>query len=161
MKQEAILMSTVLVLASCASSGPNLSREERLQLYGHNSTPVASFRVDTRSGRVTRWSSLGDQALTVFGASNNTYLLELRARCAGLGSAHSIAISNTFGTVTPGFDSVQLLGPGLTATTPSCRIGTARRIDRRSLNEAKEEIREARLVERDPNVTAEAIPPAE
>ena len=152
----ALLLMPALILAACASTGPNLSSEDRLQLYGANSTPVGHFRVDTRSGTVTRWTSLGDQALTVAGVSNQTYLLELRQRCSGLAFANSIAISNSAGTVSPGFDSIQLLGANRQPTmTPSCRIATARLINRQTLNEAKQDLREASLVERDPNVTAD------
>ena len=130
---------------------PTLTTDERLQLYRANSTPVGNFRIDNRNGRVTQWTALGDQALTVFAATSQTYLLELRNRCSGLSFATSITISNSFGTVTPGFDSVQPLSAGRTATSPSCRIASARRINNRSLQEAKQDMREASLVERDPN----------
>lgn len=155
MKQYGLLLPFALVLAGCAtSSAPPLTTDERLALYRANSTPVGSFRVDNRTGRVNKWSALGDQALTVWAWGNQPYLLELRNRCSGLSFATSIAISNSFGTVTPGFDSVQPLSAGRQATSPSCRIATARRINQGGVNQAKRDLREAHdasLVERDPN----------
>jgi hypothetical protein len=151
MNKNGLFLSLALILAGCASSGPSLTTEERLQLYRANSTPVGSFRIDDRGGRVTQWTALGDQALTVWGISSQVYLLELRNRCSGLSFATSISISNSFGTVTPGFDTVQPLSAGRVATSPTCRIATARRINNRSLQEAKQDMREATLVERDPN----------
>lgn len=151
MNKNGIYVSLALILAGCASSGPTLTTDERLQLYRANSTPVGSFRIDNRNGRVTQWTALGDQALTVWAASSQTYLLELRNRCSGLSFATAISISNSFGTVSPGFDSVQPLSAGRAATSPSCRIASARRINNRSLQEAKQDMRDATLVERDPN----------
>jgi Family of unknown function (DUF6491) len=151
MNKNGLYLSLALVLAGCASTGPSLTTDQRLQLYRENSTPVGSFRVDSRNGRVTHWTALGDQALTVWGTTSQVYLLELRSRCSGLSFATHITISNSFGTVTPGFDSVQPLSAGRAATSSSCRIASARRINNRSLQEAKQDMREASLVERDPN----------
>jgi hypothetical protein len=151
MKQNGIFLFLALVVAGCASSGPTLTTEERLQLYRTNSTPVGTFTLDNRSGRVTRWTPLGDQALTVWGASSQPYLLELRNRCSGLSFATSISITNSHATVIPGFDSVVPQNAGGSASGLSCRIATARRINTNAVNDAKQEIREATLVERDPN----------
>jgi hypothetical protein len=160
MVKTGAVISAALMLAACAStsSGPNLNTEERLALYRANSTPVGSFRVDNRAGRVHKWNALGDQALTVWAWGNQPYLLELRNRCSGLGFATHINISNSFGSVSPGFDSVQPLSAGRQATSPSCRISTARRIDQGGVNQAKRDLREAQdasLVERDPNARPE------
>ncbi|MEY2854870.1 MAG: hypothetical protein RL030_2002, partial [Pseudomonadota bacterium] len=106
---------------------------------------------DNRNGRVTRWTPLGDQALTVWGTSSQPYLLELRNRCSGLNFATRISITNSFGTVNPGFDSVVPQNAGGSASGLSCRIATARRINTRAVNDAKQEIREATLIDRDPN----------
>jgi hypothetical protein len=146
-----ISLALALVITGCASTGPTMTTEERLQLYRNSSTPVGSFRVDNRAGHVNQWSPLGDQALTVRGESAQAYLLELRNRCSGLGFATSIAISNSFGTVTPGFDSVQPLSAGRQATSPSCRIQSARRINSRAVNDGRQEWRDYNLVDRDPN----------
>lgn len=159
MKHSACLLSlpVVLMLASCAtSSGPALTTQQRLDIYRANSTPVGSFRIDNRTGRPSRWTPLGDQALTIWAWSNQPYLLELRHRCSGLNTASSISISNSMGTVMPGMDSVQPLSAGgRQATTPSCRIATARRINQGAANQAQRDLREASrdatVVERDPN----------
>lgn len=153
MKKQAALALGAIVLAACASTGPTLSPEDRLQLYRGNSDPVGTFRIDNRAGRVIHWSAINDQALTVMGFSAQPYLLELRNRCSGLTFATSVALSNSFGTVAPGFDSVQPLSAGRQVSSPSCRIATARRINQGGLKQAKRDLkdsREASLVERDP-----------
>lgn len=155
MKNSGLLLCFTLALASCASNrGPALTTDERLALYQVHSTPVGSFRIDNRSGRVNHWSPLGDQALTVWAWSNQPYLLELRSRCSGLATATAITISNSAGTVLPGFDSVQPLSAGRQAISQSCRVTAARRIDQGGVKQAKRDLAEAReasTVERDPD----------
>ena len=149
MKHETMLLWTLLALAGCASSGPTSSNQERLKLYQAHSTPVESFRITKLQGRQTRWSPIGDQALMVYDESDQPLLLELPQKCSGLATARSISITNASGTVTPGSDSVQLLGPSKAGSAYFCRIGSARRIDMSAVKEAKEEMREASPVERD------------
>jgi hypothetical protein len=158
MKHVEIPALVAVLLAGCASnSAPPLTTEQRLSLYQQNSTPVGGFRVDNRAGRVQHWSPLGDQALTIQGFGAQPYLLELRNRCSGLSFATSISISNSFGNVQPGFDSVTPLAAGgrPASVAPGCRIQSARRINQGAVNQAKRDLRdadrEASLVERDPN----------
>jgi len=136
MKHEMLLLS-VLVLAGCASSGLASSNQERLELYKAHSTPVESFRVTRLQGRQVRWSPIGDQALMVYDESDQPYLLELPEKCSGLATARSVSITNATGTVTPGSDSVQLLGPSKAGSAYYCRIGSARRIDMDAVKEAR------------------------
>jgi hypothetical protein len=136
-KPEAVLLSTTLVLCGCAGSG-HLSTSERLDLYVANSTPVDSFRITELQGRIKRWTPLGDQALTVWGESDQTYLLQLPEKCSGLATTRSVALSNASGIVTPGKDSVQLKGPSKAGSAYYCRIGTARLIDMPAVEKARD-----------------------
>jgi hypothetical protein len=137
MKHEMLLLTTVLTLAGCASSGLASSNQERLELYKAHSTPVESFRITRLQGRQVRWSPIGDQALMVYDESDQPYLLELPEKCSGLATARSVSITNATGTVTPGSDSVQLLGPSKAGSAYYCRIGSARRIDMDSVKETR------------------------
>jgi uncharacterized protein DUF6491 len=141
MKVETILMSTVLALVGCAGSGPTQSNQERLKLYEANSVPVESFRITKLQGRQTRWSPIGDQALMVYDESDQPHLLELPQKCSGLATTRSISLTNASGTVTPGSDSVQLIGPSKAGSAYYCRIGTARRIDMSAVDKARAEMR--------------------
>jgi hypothetical protein len=91
----------------------------------------------------------------VYDESDQPHLLELPEKCSGLATARSISITNSSGTVTPGSDSVQLLGPSKAGSAYFCRIGAARRIDMDAVKEAGEDMREASPVERDPGASAE------
>jgi hypothetical protein len=128
------------ILVGCASSGLTSANQERLKLYQTHSTPVESFRITRLQGRQTRWSAIGDQALMVYDESDQPLLLELPQKCSGLATARSISITNAAGTVTPGSDSVQLIGPSKAGSAYFCRIGTARRIDMNAVKESREEI---------------------
>jgi hypothetical protein len=136
MKHSAILLSAMLSLMGCASTGQQ-SAEERLALYRTHSTPVESFRTNKLEGSLSRWSALGDQALMVWDASNDPILLELPEVCSGLATAGSIGLSNNTGTVTPGTDSVRLRGVSRAGGATSCKIGTARRIDMAAVDKAR------------------------
>jgi hypothetical protein len=136
MKHETMLLS-VLVLAGCASSGA-FSPQDRLELYKAHSTPVESFRITRLQGPQPGWSPVGDQALTVLDESDQTYLLELPQKCSGLATARGISLTNATGTVTPGSDSVQLLGPSKAGSAYYCKIGTARRVDMDAVKAARE-----------------------
>jgi Family of unknown function (DUF6491) len=143
MRHEAIILLAVLSLMGCASSGPTSSTEERLTLYRTHSTQVDSFRINKLDGPLSRWSRLGDQALVVWGSSNEPYLLELPQECSGLATARSIGLTNSTGLVTPGTDSVRLMGVSRAGGATSCRIGSARRIDMASVDKAREQTRDA------------------
>jgi hypothetical protein len=141
MKHPALLLAAVMALAGCASSGIASSNEERLKLYQANSTPVESFRITRLQGRQAKWSAIGDQAVMVYDESDQPHLLELTEKCSGLATARSISITNAAGTVTPGSDSVQLIGPSKAGSAYFCRIGSARRIDMAAVEKARAETR--------------------
>jgi uncharacterized protein DUF6491 len=154
MKHQTMLLWTMLALAGCASSLASRN-QERLKLYQAHSTPVESFRITRLQGRQTRWSPIGDQALMVYDEADQPLLLELPQKCSGLATARSVSITNAYGTVTPGSDSVQLMSPSKAGSAYFCRIGSARRIDMDAIEEAREEMRAADPVERDPGASAE------
>jgi len=137
MKHETLLLSAVLSLLGCASSGVS-STEERLTLYRTHSTPVESFQTARQQGRQVRWSPIGDQALMVYDESDQPHLLELPEPCSGLANARAIALTNASGTVTPGSDSVRITGASGAGAALSCRIGTARRIDMDAVKKARD-----------------------
>jgi hypothetical protein len=143
MKHETTLLWMLLALVGCASSGLTSANQERLKLYQAHSTSVESFRITRLQGRQTRWSPIGDQALVVYDEADLPHLLELPQKCSGLATARSISITNASGTVTPGSDSVQLIGPSKAGSAYFCRIGSARRIDMTAVKESREELREA------------------
>jgi hypothetical protein len=134
-----ILVSLAMALAACATSGIASSNQERLDLYRTHSTPVESFRTTRLQGRQVRWSPIGDQALMVYDEADQPHLLELPEKCSGLATAKSVSLTNTAGTVTPGADSVQLIGPSKAGSAYFCRIGGARRIDMSAVKEARQE----------------------
>jgi hypothetical protein len=147
MKHETILLGTMLALLGCVGPGIESSNQERQKLYQDHSTPVESFRITKLQGRQTRWSPIGDQALLVYDEADQPHLLELKEKCSGLATARSISITNSAGTVTPGSDSVQLIGPTKAGSAYFCRIATARRVDMSAVKETREEMREASPVE--------------
>lgn len=135
MTRMTILLPMALVLAGCASSG--MKSGERLELYRAHSIPVESFRITRLQGAQYGWTPIGDQALTVVGESDQRYLLELPEKCSGLATTRGIELTNDAGTVSPGTDSVKLLGQGRAGGAYSCRIGSARRIDMEAVRAAR------------------------
>jgi hypothetical protein len=127
-----------LALAGCASSGIANSNQERLDLYLAHSTPVESFRITRLQGRQVRWSPIGDQALMVYDEADQPHLLQLPEKCSGLATARTISLTNAAGTVTPGSDSVQLIGPSKAGSAYFCKIGSARRIDMDAVKAARD-----------------------
>jgi hypothetical protein len=143
MKRETMLLSVVLSLMGCASSGLTESTDQRLALYRAHSTPVDSFRITKLQGGLSRWSAVGEQALVVWDESDQPQLLELPEKCNGLVTAKSVGLTNTTGTVTPGSDSVRLLSFSRAGGDYTCKIGTARRIDMDAVDKARKQAREA------------------
>jgi Family of unknown function (DUF6491) len=156
MKRLLIVLALAVWAASgCAHSGSSLSSTERLEPYRTHAGPQAgSFNINRING-ITRWTPLGDQALAIWNAPNQGYLLEFRTRCSGLSFASSITISNSLGLVNVRLDSVQPRAANGSAISQPCRISSARPLDGRAINEAKRELREASVVERAADVVPE------
>ena len=145
MKKLLIALAAALVLGACAS-GPSLSTADRLALYqAHAGQPVQGFQL----ARNFRWTSLGDQAIAVWGVGNQAHLLEMRSRCSGLGFASRIHITNSMGRVSARFDRVMPLNStGSNMQQTSCTIWTIRPLDTAALNDSKREMRDAQTVDR-------------
>lgn len=155
MRWMPLAVLTTLLAGACAHPGPTLTSAEQLELYrAHAGAPVASFSINRVAG-VNRWTPLGDQALAIWNTPSRGYLLEFRSRCSGLAIASSITISNSLGMVNPRLDSVQPRAANGSAISQPCRISSARPLDGRALSEAKRELREASVIERDPDVVPE------
>ena len=152
MKKLLTTLAAALILGACAS-GPSMSAADRLALYQtHAGQPVQGFQLP----RNFRWTSLGDQAIAVWGLGNQGHLLEMRTRCSGLGFASRIHITNSVGRVTARFDRViPLNATGPNMQQPSCTIWTIRPLDTAALNDAKREMREAETIERPADLVEE------
>lgn len=157
------LLTMTIALAACAT-GPTLTTPQRLDLYRqHAGAPTMTFRLERTMG-MHSWTPLGDQALAVWTTASRGYLLELRTRCSGLGTASRISITNRMNLVTARFDGVvprTAGGMAASVNRNSCRIETIRPLDRTGLRDAKREMREAEFVERPADATEETTPPPE
>jgi Family of unknown function (DUF6491) len=144
-----LLVVAVLTVAACASS-TRTTPAERLEFYRANAgEPVRSF---TTTGRLWGWRALGDSALTVWTRRDQGFLLELSHRCPDLAFATSIGLTTRSSRVLAGFDSVVVPRRGPPGGPVSCRIGTIRPLDTRVVREAKSDLQDLDLVERDPSV---------
>lgn len=125
------LFSVIALLAGCST--PGLAREDaQLADYrAHAGAPVESFRT---TGRILSWTPLGDDAVAVWTAANQAWLLELDAPCPALDFARAIQLSDSVGRVSARFDRVTPIGGGPTA---SCRIEQIRPLDIAAIREAR------------------------
>ncbi len=144
MKTIAVAATMALMLAGCATG--RISDDERLALYrAHAGAPVKEFQYfNSLSG----WTALGDSALAVWTRPNQAYLLELGSRCSDLDFAPAISITHQFSQVSARFDQVIVLGGPETIRIP-CRIQTIRPLDVKALKVSENELREAKLQERE------------
>ena len=147
MKRMLFLLILWLALGGCASA-PTPTDAEKLALYrAHSGEPVSDFQY---FGSINGWSPVGDSALMVWTRPSQAYLLELFGPCTDLGSAPAISLSNSMGRVSSRFDSVHVLGGGGNTTMRiPCRIQTIRPLDVKALRQAQQELREAKVVERE------------
>ena len=142
-----LLLAMFIAVGACAST-PRQTDAEKLALYrAHSGEPVSDFQY---FGSINGWSPIGDSALMVWTKPSQAYLLELFGPCTDLGSAPAISLSNSMGRVSSRFDSVHVLGGGGNSTMRiPCRIQTIRPLDVKALRQAQQELREARVVERE------------
>jgi hypothetical protein len=149
-KSWTVLVATLLV-AACATS-ERMTAAERLEFYrAHAGEPVRSINF---TGRLWGWRALGDGALTVWTRSDQGFLLELFGRCPDMQFATSIGLTTRTGRVSAGFDSVVVQRSGNQGRT-TCRIDTIRPLNTRVVKEAKRDLQDVDLVERDPAVPDE------
>ena len=142
-----LLLAMFIAVGACAST-PRQTDAEKLALYrAHSREPVSDFQY---FGSINGWSPIGDSALMVWTKPSQAYLLELFGPCTDLGSAPAISLSNSMGRVSSRFDSVHVLGGGGNSTMRiPCRIQTIRPLDVKALRQAQQELREAKVVERE------------
>lgn len=146
------LVSTLLLVTACATS-PRMTTTERLEFYRANAgEPVRSFHSPSR---LWGWRALGDSALTVWTSSNQGFLLELAHRCPDMTFASSIGLTTRTSRVSAGFDSVVLHRSGVQGSRTTCRIDTIRPLNTRVVKEAKRELSDVELEERDPSIPDE------
>ena len=141
-----LLLALILALGACAST-PKQTDAEKLALYrAHAGEPVRDFQY---FGSITGWNPIGDSSLVVWTKPSEAYLLELFGPCTDLGYAPAISLSNSMGRVSSRFDSVHVLGGGSSTMRMPCRIETIRPLDVKALKQAQQELREAKVVERE------------
>lgn len=153
------LLMTLLVVAAlggCATT-PTMTTQERFNLYvQHAGPPVSSFRL-ARFVRHTQWTPLGDRALAVWTSQSRGHLLELRGRCPGLSIAHTVQITNSFGTVNARWDSV-IPRTASVAMPQSCRIIRIRPLDGTAIRDARREMRNTVYGDRPADVVEDTGP---
>ena len=141
-----LLLALILALGACAST-PKQTDAEKLALYrAHAGEPVRDFQY---FGSINGWNPIGDSSLVVWTKPSEAYLLELFGPCTDLGYAPAISLSNSMGRVSSRFDSVHVLGGGSSTMRMPCRIETIRPLDVKALKQAQQELREAKVVERE------------
>lgn len=146
MKRIFLLLVISLVTGACASA-PKQTDAEKLALYRASAgEPVSDFQY---FGSINGWSPIGDNALVVWTKPSQAYLLELFGPCADLDYATAISLSNVMGRVSSRFDSVNVLGGGSSTMRMPCLIETIRPLDVKALKQAQQELREAKVVERE------------
>jgi len=146
------VLVAALLVAGCASH-ERMTPTQRLEFYrAHAGEPVRSINF---SGRLWGWRSLGDSALTVWTRSDQGFLLELFSRCPDLQFASSIGLTTRTGRVSAGFDSVVVQRSSAQGGRTTCRIDTIRPLNTRVVQEAKRDLQDVDLVERDPSAPDE------
>jgi hypothetical protein len=138
MRRFAILFAAGLAgLAACATD-PSRRDADRLALYNaHAGAQVDKFRY---YGRLTRWTSLGDEALAVWTRPNEAYLLDLTGPCPDLEFTQAIGITDNLGMVHARFDKVLVLSRA--PVNLPCHIARIRKLDTKALKVAESETRE-------------------
>jgi hypothetical protein len=143
------LLTALLLVTACATQN-RTTPAERLEFYrAHAGEPVGSFH---SPGRLWGWRALGDSALTVWTSSSRGFLLELAHRCPDLTFASTIGLSNRTSRVTAGFDSVIIHRGGAQGPRMTCRIATIRPLNTRVVREAKRDLQDLELEERDDSI---------
>ena len=126
------VVACLALLAGCATNPAEREREQLALHREHAGAPVPSFRY---YGRMTSWTSLGDQALAVWTSPSRAYLLHVDAPCNDLAFAQAIRLSESTGMVHARFDNVTPIASGMRSLP--CRIREIRPIDVDGLREAR------------------------
>lgn len=146
------MLVATMIVAACATS-ERMTAAQRLDFYrAHAGEPVRSINF---TGRLWGWRSLGDSALTVWTRSDQGFLLELFSRCPDMQFASKIGLTTRTGRVSAGFDSVVIQRSSAQGGRTTCRIDTIRPLNTQVVKEAKRDLQDVDLVERDPSVPDE------
>jgi len=147
---KTLTLLIALFLVSACATAPRTTPAERLEFYRANAgEPVRSFH---SPGRLWGWRAVGDSALTVWTSSNQGFLLELANRCPDMAFASTIGLTTRTGRVSAGFDSVVVQRSGFQGSRTACRIDTIRPLNTRVVKEAKRDLHDVALEERDPSI---------
>ena len=136
--------AALLALSACAT-GAKLSDGEKLALYrSHTGAPVDSFSF---FGRINGWAPIGDSALVVWTKPNEAFLLDLTGPCPDLEYTPAIGLTSNMNRVSARFDKVIVNSHG--STNIPCFIGQIRPIDAKAARASEQELREAKVQERE------------
>ena len=128
-----------LVCAGCSTSPSRMSVDAKLALYStHAGPPVDSFRL---LGRLSKWESLGDEALVVWTRPNEAWLVEPYGPCDGLDYSSAISLTDHAGRVEAGLDHVLVNNPS--PVHVPCTIRSIRPLDLAAIREAEKARRSA------------------
>lgn len=143
-------LAAVLALAGCAT-GAKLSDQEKLSLYdSHAGEPVNSFRF---FGSLNGWTPLGDSALAVWTRPGEAWLLDLTGPCQDLRFTPAIGLTSNMSSVYARFDKVLVRSQG--SISFPCHIAQIRPLDVKALRASENELRAARVEEREAEVPEE------
>jgi hypothetical protein len=151
-RKTTTLLGILLLVAACSTSS-RMTPAERLDWYrAHAGEPVRSIAV---TGRLWGWRSLGDRALTIWTRSSQGFLVELMGACPDMAIAKSIGVTTRNDRVLAGFDSIVVQRAGVPGGSTLCRIDTIRPLNTRVVKEARSDLNDADLVERDASMPDE------
>jgi hypothetical protein len=153
LRRTLTLLGALVLVTACATPPPT-TPAERLEFYRTNAgEPVRSFQ---SPARLWGWRALGDRALTVWTSKNHGFLLELAHQCPEMAAASSIGLTTRNEQVAAGLDSIVIQRRGDAGGMSTCRVDTIRPINTRVVKEARRDLHEADLVNRDPAVPSQA-----
>ena len=133
MNGKAILLFAALACTAGCATNPGQRDADKLALYSaHAGAPVDKFRY---YGSISRWTSLGDEALAIWSRPNQAWLLDLTGPCPDLDYAHAISLTNSFGQVSARFDKVIVLNRD--AHNMPCHIAQIRPLDVQAIKQAE------------------------
>lgn len=143
-------LAATLALSGCAT-GDAIPDDEKLALYrAHAGEPVDSFQF---FGQINGWTPLGDSALVVRTRPSEAWLLDLTGPCQDLEFTPAIGLTSNMSRVHARFDKV-LVGGGGSISMP-CYIQQIRPLDVKALRESEQQLREARVQEREAEKAAD------
>ena len=140
--------AAMLALTACAT-GARLGDAEKLALYrSHAGAPVDNFNF---FGRINGWTPLGDSALVVWTKPSEAWLLDLSGPCQDIEYTPAIGLTSSMNRVYARFDKVIVNSPG--SMNIPCFIQQIRPLDVKAVRASEQELREAKVQEREATAT--------